>query len=181
MQTTTVAAQASVSRKDMSVVTAVRNFIRLLGGTLGLALGSTIINNSLRTYMTSLSLPSEIISKIVDDPALLSSVSSPSSPLASMGISSSTASNILLHGYTRGFRWVFLLNASLASLAVVVSVFMIKHKELTRGDDEALKAEAKKASGTEGKHRDKGVGAGNETGPTPEEDIEMGEMKVGKS
>src|SRR6202034_2189036 len=112
-------------------------------------------------YMTSLSLPSAIISKIVDDPALLSSVTSPSSPLASMGVSSSTASNILFHGYTRGYRSVFLLNASLASVAVVVSVFMIKHKELTRGDDEALKAEAKKAIGMEGKHGNDGVGLEN--------------------
>jgi hypothetical protein len=62
LQTTTVAAQASVERKDMSVVTAVRNvgakytkyvsvpliqnyfqFMRLFGGTLSLAVGSTLM------------------------------------------------------------------------------------------------------------------------------------------
>ncbi|KAL0952039.1 hypothetical protein HGRIS_008681 [Hohenbuehelia grisea] len=43
LQTTTVAAQASVPRKDMSVVTAFRNFIRQLGGALTLAIGSTIM------------------------------------------------------------------------------------------------------------------------------------------
>ena len=64
LQTTTVAAQASVPRRDMAVVTAVRNvssifvlgggvccdeahaafqFVRLLGGTLASAIGSTIM------------------------------------------------------------------------------------------------------------------------------------------
>jgi hypothetical protein len=59
LQTTTVAAQASVSRRDMSVVTAVRNvsikpfgltsdiiiiqFVRLMGGTLTLPVGAAIM------------------------------------------------------------------------------------------------------------------------------------------
>jgi hypothetical protein len=43
LQTTTVAAQASVPRKDMAVVTAFRNFIRQLGGTLTLAFASTFM------------------------------------------------------------------------------------------------------------------------------------------
>ncbi|KAG6836513.1 hypothetical protein H0H93_007303 [Arthromyces matolae] len=43
LQTTTVAAQASVSRRDMSIVTAFRNFIRLLGATLALAISSTLV------------------------------------------------------------------------------------------------------------------------------------------
>ncbi|KAK0439115.1 hypothetical protein EV421DRAFT_1821364 [Armillaria borealis] len=43
LQPTTIATQASVSRKDMSVVTVFRNFVRNLGGTLALAVGSTII------------------------------------------------------------------------------------------------------------------------------------------
>ncbi|KAF8878958.1 major facilitator superfamily domain-containing protein, partial [Infundibulicybe gibba] len=106
LQTTTVAAQASVARKDMSVVTAFRNFIRLLGGTLSLAIGSTII------------------------------------PAAS-GLDASTATEILSNGYTRGVRVIFLLNAALCALATVVSVVMIKHKELTRGDEEKLRGEAR--------------------------------------
>ncbi|KXN90674.1 hypothetical protein AN958_03959 [Leucoagaricus sp. SymC.cos] len=63
LQTTTVAVQASVPRKDMSVVTAFRNvgshmfhrtnlanfavnafqFMRMLGGTLALAVGATLM------------------------------------------------------------------------------------------------------------------------------------------
>ncbi|KAH9485880.1 Efflux pump dotC [Psilocybe cubensis] len=133
LQTTTVAAQASVSRRDMSVVTAFRNFIRLLGGTLALALGSTILNNSLRSAMSSLEYPSVLTSRIVDNPALLST------PTA-LDISASDASFILNAGYTKGFRTVFILNAALTAVATIASITLIKHKDLNRGDENNLKA-----------------------------------------
>ncbi|PPQ83724.1 hypothetical protein CVT25_006128 [Psilocybe cyanescens] len=142
LQTTTVAAQASVSRRDMSVVTAFRNasnhstkyaFIRLLGGTLALALGSTILNNSLRTAMNTLAYSSVLITSIVDDPGQLFSPST-------LGISSSDATYILNAGYTKGFRTVFILNAILTALATIASVVLIKHKELNRGDEGQLRA-----------------------------------------
>ncbi|KAF9221725.1 MFS general substrate transporter, partial [Gyrodon lividus] len=141
LQTTTVAAQASVSRKDMSVVTAVRNFVRLLGGTLSLAVGSTLINNSLRTALSSLSLTSSAITTIINDPTILGSLSSPSQ-LAALGLTSSQAAYALTHGYTEGFKFVFVLNACLASVATLASIFMIKHKELIREDEQRLRAEA---------------------------------------
>ncbi|KAJ7032041.1 major facilitator superfamily domain-containing protein [Mycena alexandri] len=125
-QTTTVAVQASVSRRDMSVVTAMRNFIRLLGGTLSLAVASTLLNNKLRTAMTSFGVSSSQIGQILDDPALLHKP-------ASVGISQATATNILYHGYTKGFSALFIMNACLTAFATLISVFMIKHKELTRG------------------------------------------------
>ncbi|KAL5536247.1 hypothetical protein ACEPAF_68 [Sanghuangporus sanghuang] len=143
LQTTTVAAQASVSRQDMSVVTAVRNFVRLLGGTLSLAVGSTIINNSLRSMMTSLKLPESTINTIINDPTilhpLLLSSSSNNSNLS--GISSGTA-QFVLAGYTHGFRIVFVLNASLAALCVFVAAIMIKHKELIRADEVEMRKRA---------------------------------------
>ncbi|KAF7353979.1 MFS drug transporter [Mycena venus] len=134
-ETTTVAVQASVSRRDMSVVTAMRNFIRLLGGTLSLAVASTLINNKLRTSMTSLALPSSLISRIIDDPALLHTPST-------ITISQATATNILYHGYTKGFSSLFIMNASMTVFATLVSVVMIKHKELSREDDEMLRQKA---------------------------------------
>ncbi|RDX47549.1 MFS general substrate transporter [Lentinus brumalis] len=142
LQTTTVAAQASVSRRDMSVVTAVRNFIRLLGGTFSLAVGATIINNSLRHTMTALSLPSSIIAKVVDDPTILGARTSASaSSLADLGLSSAVADRIL-DAYIRGFRTVFMLNASLNAVATVAAILLIKHTDLTRGDEEVLKKKA---------------------------------------
>lgn len=52
------------------------------------------------------------------------------------------ASYVLSHGYTAGFELVFILNACLAAVAAIAGFFMIKHKELTRGDEEKLRAEA---------------------------------------
>ncbi|KAG5636702.1 hypothetical protein H0H81_007131 [Sphagnurus paluster] len=139
MQTTTVAAQASVPRKDMSVVTAFPNhvvqFIRLLGGTLALAVNSTVINNSLTTAMKSISLPPSLITRIVDNP---SSLASP----ATIGLSPSSAAYILEFGYTKGFKVVFILNAALLAVATVASILMIGHKELTREDDDTLRQSA---------------------------------------
>lgn len=133
-------------------------FIRLLGGTLSLAIGSTIMwtwapynflqankdivtrNNTLTTSMKSLDFSSSLISGIVDNPSHLRS------PLE-FGISSSEASYILEHGYTRGFRFVFILNAGLTTIATLASVVMIKHKELTRRDDELHREKALGQSG----------------------------------
>jgi len=141
LQTTTIAVQASVSRRDMSVVTAVRNFIRLLGGTLSLAVGASITNNSMRRVMTSLSLPTSSIDAVIDNPVLLGSSYSTGS-LSSLGITKAAATRIL-SGYINGFRVVFILNASLSVCATLASVCLIKHKELTRGDEEDLKARAR--------------------------------------
>ncbi|KAF4620905.1 hypothetical protein D9613_001218 [Agrocybe pediades] len=132
LQTTTVAAQASVPRKDMSVVTAFRNFIRLLGGALSLAVGSTILNNSLRSAMSTLGLPSSTVISVIDDPSHLSSPTS-------LSITPEAASFILNNGYTKGFKTIFILNASLTAVATLASVVLIKHKELTRSDEKELK------------------------------------------
>lgn len=93
--------------------------------------------------MTKLNLPASTIKKVIDDPTLLGAFSDPTNPLRALGVTSADASDILA-GYTAGFRGVFLMNATLAAAATVVSVFMIKHKELTRGDEERLRAEAVK-------------------------------------
>lgn len=95
--------------------------------------------------MTALHLPSSTIDKIIDDPTVLGSRSSntTSTTLQTLGVSSATAARIL-DGYTNGFRIVFIMNATLAAIATVVSIVMIHHKELTRGDEEQLRAEARR-------------------------------------
>ncbi|KAJ7734576.1 MFS general substrate transporter [Mycena maculata] len=166
MQTTTVAVQASVARRDMSVVTAMRNFLRLLGGTLSLAVASTLINNKLRLAMTALAVPSADITKIIDNPALLHTP-------ASAGLSDATATDILLHGYTKGFSDLFIMNASLTVFATLVSVLMIKHKELSRGDEEALRQQAIR-EGLEKKMRARSGTATPKDGAVTERDLESG-------
>ncbi|KAE9404698.1 MFS general substrate transporter [Gymnopus androsaceus JB14] len=136
LATTTVAVQASVARKDMSVVTAFRNFIRMLGAAFSLSVASSVINNSLRASMVEISLPSAIIASIINDPSLLSRAFEISLP-------DEQALHVLEHGYERGFKKFFLINASLGVLATIVSATIIKHKELTREDDVQLKLEAK--------------------------------------
>ncbi|KAF8630504.1 hypothetical protein AX15_002875 [Amanita polypyramis BW_CC] len=128
LQTTTVAAQASVSRRDMSVVTAFRNFIRLLGGALSLAIGAAIINNTLRNSMIRLRVPPSSISSIIDKPSDLAHPEL-------LGLSRAQVAFILSNGYTHGFRRVFILNASWAAIATIASIVLIKHKELIRGDE----------------------------------------------
>lgn len=95
--------------------------------------------------MTAYHLPTSTVNKIVDDPTLLGarlSSSNSSDTLASLGISVAMAEHIL-DGYTHGFRIVFILNASLSAVAVIASILMIRHKELTRDDEEKLKQEAR--------------------------------------
>ncbi|KAL9713421.1 hypothetical protein Ac2012v2_003030 [Leucoagaricus gongylophorus] len=110
LQTTTVAVQASVPRKD--------------------------INNTLHSSMRKLALPENLIKTIIDDPAKLSYP-------ASLNLSEEQGFFILDNGYTKGFRLVFILNASLSALATVTSILLIKHKNLTREDDEKFKQEAR--------------------------------------
>ncbi|KAF8630545.1 hypothetical protein AX15_002847 [Amanita polypyramis BW_CC] len=125
LQTTTVAAQASVPRRDVSVVTAFRNFIRLLGGALALAIGSTVINNTLQDSMLSLDLPPSTISTVIDKPSLLALPKL-------IGLSPEEASFILSDGYNYGFKCVFILNTSWTIVATIASILLIKHNDLTR-------------------------------------------------
>ncbi|KAF9238664.1 MFS general substrate transporter [Melanogaster broomeanus] len=179
MQTTTVAAQASVPRKDMSVVTAVKNFTRLLGGMLSLAVGSTLINNSLRNVLSTLSLTPSAMKTILDNPTILGS--SPSQ-LGSLGLSPPQAAYALLHGYNAGFRILFILNACLASVAAITSIFMIKHEELTRGDEERPRPEARQELESSGSaNKGTSVPSLHKEHPEPrnsmEVDLEVGSLR----
>lgn len=110
--------------------------------------------------MDNLALPSALMNTIINNP---SSLASPST----LGIPSSTASVILENGYTKGFRTVFILNASLAAVATIASVTMIKHKDLTRGDEDQLKRQAVELA----------VGATITEKSSPTSSIEEGDIK----
>ncbi|KIK56164.1 hypothetical protein GYMLUDRAFT_47377 [Collybiopsis luxurians FD-317 M1] len=141
MQTTTVAAQASVARRDMAVVSAVRNFLRMLGAALALPSSAALLDNAVRASLDTLSLPSTTISSIINDPSVLRDPSR----IAQYGLSQLQADTILNNGYNKGFKDVIILDTSLAVLACFVSIVMIKHKNLDRGDEDRLKAEAQEA------------------------------------
>ncbi|GAW01212.1 MFS general substrate transporter [Lentinula edodes] len=136
LATTTVAVQASVERKDMSVVTAFRNFVRSLGAAFSLSVASSVVNNSLLASMIEISLSPSTITTILNDPSVLARASS-------IGLPDEQALHVLEHGYEAGFKTFFIINASLGVMATIVSATMVKHKELSRDDDEKLKNEAK--------------------------------------
>lgn len=95
--------------------------------------------------MHNLALSPSVISAVINDPSALGSP-------ASLGISPSTANDILSNGYTHGFRTVFILHAVLNAVATITSVLMIKQKELTRGDEQKLKEEARNMYAKKKKH-----------------------------
>lgn len=72
---------------------------------------------------------------------------------------------------------MFILNACLSVVATLASVTMIKHKELTRGDEVALKEDArhkeKAPEGLEGSLKGRGPAAS-----TVGDDVELGDMTL---
>lgn len=118
--------------------------------------------------MKNLALPASIISDIVDDPASLASPSS-------IGLTSSTASYILNHGYTKGFRSLFILNACLAVVATLASIAMIRHKELTRDDEAALRQNSERESKKPQDHEE--TPQGKAALPQKNLDIELRDIK----
>ncbi|ORE10645.1 MFS general substrate transporter [Rhizopus microsporus var. microsporus] len=60
-----IALQASVEPKDIAVVTGLGNFSRILGGALGVAISSAILNTSLAQDL-ALYIPADIVNKILD-------------------------------------------------------------------------------------------------------------------
>lgn len=129
-QTTLVAAQNAVDRKDMAVVTSARNFMRLFGGTLCLAVSYTILNNTVRKHVRD--LPSDIIAQVVRNPRLITS-----------GQFDAATSDRLLEAYVQGFRNVFRFGLGLILVALIVTVLFTKEFSLDRNDDEKRRQEGK--------------------------------------
>ena len=94
--------------------------------------------------MHKLALPFDLMGTIINNP---SSLASPST----LSIPPSTVTMILENGYTKGFRNLFILNSSLAAIATITctSITMIKHKDLTRGDEEQLKCQGNDLAATD--------------------------------
>ncbi|KAL4965313.1 putative MFS drug transporter [Aspergillus stella-maris] len=136
LQPALIAIQAGVERKDMAVVTSFRNFVRNLGGTLGLAIAQTIINNLLLSSIRPLHLSPS---------SQKSFLSSPTSYLSTLSESeASRTRDLLIPAYRKGFRIIFIIGAALAAAAFILAVFLMPQVELKRGDDEELKREGKR-------------------------------------
>lgn len=136
LQPSLVAVQAGVERKHMAIVTSFRQFIRNLGGTLGLAISGTIINNAVRRTLTPHGLEQAAIQLLLNSPAQFR---------ARFGDEVTESVRLdLASAYRKGFRIIFIVCASLNALAFIAAWFLMPQIELNRDDDQKLKEEAKK-------------------------------------
>ncbi|KAF2256147.1 MFS general substrate transporter [Trematosphaeria pertusa] len=143
LQPSLIAVQAGVERKNMAVVTSVRNFIRNLGGTLGLAISGTVINNAVRTALLPSGLSLSEIQLLLNSPETFRDRVGES---RFEGIR-----DVLEEAYKNGFRIVFIIGAALAAFAFVAAWYTMPQVELKREDDEKLKEEGKaRAKGAKG-------------------------------
>lgn len=135
LQPSLIAVQAGVERKHMAVVTSFRNFIRNLGGTLGLAISGTIINNAVRSSLTPYGLSRNQIQLLLDSPERFSE--------ANADQEMEVLRLALRAAYQKGFRIVFVVGAVLNGVAFVAAWFLMPQVELARPDDEKLKEEGR--------------------------------------
>lgn len=130
-----MAAQAAVPRHEMAVVTGVRNFVRLFGSTIALAICASLVNNALRTAIRPLGLSADQIAALLNDPTIINQPSA--LDLDAHGKA------VVIAAYTKGFHSVFYLTVACTGIAFLASVFMIEQHELNRADDQELKRQAK--------------------------------------
>lgn len=148
LQPSLIAVQAGVERKHMAVVTSFRNFIRNLGGTLGLAISGTIINNAVRTALASYGLDRSEVQLLLDSPERFEA--------AKAGRDMDVLRLALSAAYQKGFRVVFIVGAALNGAAFLAAWFLMPQVELARPDDEKLKEEGRRWGEEKGKVRKEG-------------------------
>lgn len=118
----------------MAVVTSTRNFIRMLSGTFAVAVSSTIISNTLSSAVSRQSLSPSLSKRILDDPTVMSHPSTPLTP---------EQRTALIEGYTLGFRVCFYLASGFCVVALLSTLFIVQHQELTREGEKEAREEGK--------------------------------------
>jgi MFS family permease len=118
-QPTLVALQAHCSKEQRAVVISNRNFLRSLGGAVGLAISAAVLQNSLRKVM-----PPEFS-------AFVSSYDKPD--FAALGASPEQVQAVL-RAYATASRTVFIMNVPFIGLCLV-GCLLIKDRGLQRPDE----------------------------------------------
>jgi hypothetical protein len=161
LQPSLIAVQAGVERKHMAVVTSFRNFVRNLGGTLGLAISGTVINNAVRATLVPFGLSNLERRLLLDSPGRFREMHGDEK--------TDLLRSALSAAYQKGFKIVFTVGAALNVLAFVVACMLMRQVELTRADDDKLKEEGRRwdagKSGKEGQQ----AGAGDAKGSSDQE------------
>lgn len=111
LQTTLVAAQASVGKDDRAVVTGARNFFRTLGGAIGLVVCTTAKNAVLKEQLSKIpGLASNAISEIIK-----------SGPEATVGTGYEDAARA---AYMVALHTVFVIFIPVAGLSAIMTAFL---------------------------------------------------------
>lgn len=126
-QPTLVAVQAHSLHADRAVVTSVRNFLRNLGGAVGLALSSAVFSNTLKKNISGLSedLRKMILASILKVP-----------DLSNVDLGSKEK---VLDGYMAASRAVFIVWVPLIGVCLLLT-FFIKDKGLQREEEKVEEA-----------------------------------------
>lgn len=136
IQSTVIAIMASMpERKDVAVAMSVRNYVRLLGGSIFLAVATTIVNNGLRSGLEG-KLDAELISSILDDPTAIRQ--------ALRDRLTDQDFVLVLEVYTRSFRTLFLTVMGLLLGSFIIALFFVRHHALGHAEDKKLKEEGRK-------------------------------------
>ncbi|TIC27226.1 putative MFS drug transporter [Wallemia mellicola] len=132
LQASLVGVQAAVERKDMAVITSVRNFVRNLGGTLGLAISGTTLNTVFRSRMLANGLSESLIKTLINNPE------------EGRNNLDEDTTDLVISGYRQGFRIIFLTCAGLGGLSFILAFLLMPQISLDRDDDQKLKDEGRK-------------------------------------
>ncbi|KAF2674407.1 MFS general substrate transporter [Microthyrium microscopicum] len=141
LQPSLIAMQAGVPRKDMAIATCFRTFIRNFGATLGLAVAGTILNNQLRSVLSSYpGIDHNDIQWLINNPGAVMS----GSTLLPGATSPVNLKSVFLDAYKRGFRVIFIVGAALSAFGFFSALVLLPQISLDRKDDVKLKEEGKK-------------------------------------
>jgi MFS family permease len=146
-QPSLVAIQAHSLKRDRAVVIGVRNFLRALGGAIGLALSSAVFSNVLKKRLNSLSTPlsgnfeSEILASILHVPDL--------------SVLSNVEKEEVLDAYMSASKTVFIVWVPIMAVCLLLC-FLVKDKGLKRPEEKPQIPEI----------------SSNEKGPSSESEVE---------
>jgi hypothetical protein len=134
-----LAVQAAVPRAEMAVATGARNFVRLLGNVLGVALCGALVQSALRTALAGLALEPTQVQTILSEPTAIND-------LARVALSPAQR-DLILDGYMRGFKAIFYLTTASMVVATLVAAVMIEQIDLGRRDAEEGRGQTQVARG----------------------------------
>ncbi|KAJ2955890.1 hypothetical protein NQZ79_g8191 [Umbelopsis isabellina] len=161
MQTMVVAAQASVTYKDMAVTTAFVNFSRTLGGVFGLAIAGTLLSNKLVTGLATLNLSPQVFEQAANNVAFVKSLPSPER-------------TIIVQQYVSALHLCFTIMVPFGGCAFL-SVLGVQHFALRKSLGDAKSPAGKDA--TAGKENTQDSKEMMEIGQ--EKDLEKGQLEHG--